>query len=875
MAREEDLKAQYLEEMPDCLRDLFEQTSSQIELEKRFASHNRSSVQAPNSVFGSCGLKLPPPVLTEEERAEMRQCRREAVKCEVRLFERRREKYSNLILQVMSVMDKIQENRGAKQSTGNVSERAISIEMTETKDALHSEEPFKTGNKRKTWDVPGTRESKEKGSKANSIVDLTENYGSYVSTSESQSEHFHNSFELTSIGRNESRNFEHITRQDLREHASDTQLGFEHADPPLSSTMYKDVAEIKRPFSQLSVISEGVMSDCELSKTLINKQESIQKGRRGLEFDSLASTSLSVAFSDFTNATASSVVEIDKKSPSQQHPDTEAEIANASHYRNLNEQQSSEAQSENLPTNKKYSSGLVENQKSQAISASRGPYPPNQDMTLVSLEQLRQKLLEEKQRHLDALKHQELRRLRKQQKGQFVEFGQASASSYSSTPTHATDRPCSSSMPSIRSPELNQSPVIIDRSSPLRRALSMPPGKMYSILELSGESYDFDVQDHDTELESLSDKENHVVNGDVSVARSDARNVSRNIMRSVNTGRNTDTSFPEKNDCKMSSLPRGSFKVFASDGRDKFAKLSALAKGFLTRLLMKTDKVQGLVKTVKDTRDVLEDMSRDDSQTVQERVLKESVESHLKVARASLHDIFFKIPTKEKMSYITHSRSLARAKQAKRVTKSSAGHSRLSAVTLKSIQRRQEGLETSVRQSENPGAKPKPDLREERKRKNWNIRVLKPQQCHSSPVLPERTRSKGHASRPTTAPERTINSRLYKEETVKRPQTTEPASGKIERPSRLSLGGGNLNQQARRPGRKSLGGINHQPKVAGTLGLTKRTAQPRVQKRLSLPAGTAQPRLKVHVEMNDAMKRPHTASQGKRTSRTLAANFAK
>ena len=119
------------------------------------------------------------------------------------------------------------------------------------------------------------------------------------------------------------------------------------------------------------------------------------------------------------------------------------------------------------------------------------------------------------------------------------------------------------------------------------------------------------------------------------------------------------------------------------------------------------------------------------------------------------------------------------------------------------------------------------------------------------------------------------NSRFYKEETVKRPQTAEPASGKIERPSRLSLGGGNLNQQARRPGRKSLGGINHQPKVAGTLGLTKRTAQPRVQKRLSLPAGTAQPRLKVHVEMNDAMKRPHTASQGKRTSRTLAANFAK
>ena len=257
------------------------------------------------------------------------------------------------------------------------------------------------------------------------------------------------------------------------------------------------------------------------------------------------------------------MVEIDQKSPSQQHPDTEAEFVNASHYQNLNEQQSSKAQLENLPTKTKYSSGLVENQKSQAISASMGPYPPNQDVTLVSLEQLRQKLLEEKQRHLDALKHQELRRLRKQQKGQFVGFDQASASSYSSTPTHATDRPCSSSMPLIRSPELNQSPVINDRSSPLRRPISMPPGKMYSILELSGENYDFDVQDHETELESSSDKENHVVNGDVSVARSDARNVSRNLMTSMNTGGNTDTSFPKRNNCRMSSLPRESFKVYS------------------------------------------------------------------------------------------------------------------------------------------------------------------------------------------------------------------------------------------------------------------------------------------------------------------------
>ena len=41
----------------------------------------------------------------------MRQHRREAVKSEAKMFERRRERYSGLLLQVMSVMDRIQVRR--------------------------------------------------------------------------------------------------------------------------------------------------------------------------------------------------------------------------------------------------------------------------------------------------------------------------------------------------------------------------------------------------------------------------------------------------------------------------------------------------------------------------------------------------------------------------------------------------------------------------------------------------------------------------------------------------------------------------------------------------------------------------------------------
>ncbi|XP_022808864.1 uncharacterized protein LOC111345839 [Stylophora pistillata] len=114
---------------------------------------------------------------------------------------------------------------------------------------------------------------------------------------------------------------------------------------------------------------------------------------------------------------------------------------------------------------------------------------------------------------------------------------------------------------------------------------------------------------------------------------------------------------------------------------------------------MTTDKVQGLIKTVKDTRDVLEDICKEETQSVQEKMLKENVEGHLRIARGSLHDVFFKISVKERMSYIAHSRELARAKEAKcRNTRSSIGQSKISAANLRAIQTRLEGLESSVTQ---------------------------------------------------------------------------------------------------------------------------------------------------------------------------------
>ena len=210
-------------------------------------------------------------------------------------------------------------------------------------------------------------------------------------------------------------------------------------------------------------------------------------------------------------------------------------------------------------------------QMSEPSGSSQRPTLSDQDETLINLEKLRQKLLEEKQKHMDALKQQELQRLRKQQREHSVELDQNYLTFQSSTPTRASGRPRSTSLPSTRTSDLKESldsnrPHVIDRSSPLRRPLSMPPGEMYSILELSGENLDLDAQDHHTEPESSSDKENHVVNKESSVARLRetliSERPSRNVQTVMNDKENIHTGFSKRNySHKNSAVSKGNLKV--------------------------------------------------------------------------------------------------------------------------------------------------------------------------------------------------------------------------------------------------------------------------------------------------------------------------
>lgn len=166
--------------------------------------------------------------------------------------------------------------------------------MDEKKVVPCSTAPHQDGCKRRTWNVPGIKQSEEQESKANPMVDWARNQGNN-SLKDGQLHPLCNSLESHLIGHKESRHFQGICRREVntKEHPSDGRFILEAADQPLSSTMYKDLTELKRPFSHLSVMSEGVFCNNESDQTEINKQ---QEGK-GPEFDSLSSTSFSVALS--------------------------------------------------------------------------------------------------------------------------------------------------------------------------------------------------------------------------------------------------------------------------------------------------------------------------------------------------------------------------------------------------------------------------------------------------------------------------------------------------------------------------------------------------------------------------------------------------
>ncbi|GFR92743.1 centriolar coiled-coil protein of 110 kDa [Elysia marginata] len=143
-------------------------------------------------------------------------------------------------------------------------------------------------------------------------------------------------------------------------------------------------------------------------------------------------------------------------------------------------------------------------------------------------------------------------------------------------------------------------------------------------------------------------------------------------------------------------------EVHTPEMQAKFAKVSAVAKGFLTRCLLQSDKVQELVKTIKDTREFAfkfqtETPVKKGVFTPQDRSLLERIVAQLQAALLDVHEIFFEIPCGERMALIEQTRNKEFGKRVKMSKDSLRGSGpRVSQATLKALERKRKAKEAEA-----------------------------------------------------------------------------------------------------------------------------------------------------------------------------------
>ncbi|RDD37099.1 Centriolar coiled-coil protein of 110 kDa [Trichoplax sp. H2] len=115
-----------------------------------------------------------------------------------------------------------------------------------------------------------------------------------------------------------------------------------------------------------------------------------------------------------------------------------------------------------------------------------------------------------------------------------------------------------------------------------------------------------------------------------------------------------------------------------------FDKVSAIAKGFLTRLLIRTERVQAIIQTIKDSNLVLHSLKDDVGNTrssIRDFTFRERILSQLKAARYSLNDIFISAPSHVRMNIIANDRLTKNSRQSSAKSKP-LGLSRATRISL-------------------------------------------------------------------------------------------------------------------------------------------------------------------------------------------------
>uniref|UniRef100_A0A8C1TUK6 Centriolar coiled-coil protein of 110 kDa-like n=1 Tax=Cyprinus carpio TaxID=7962 RepID=A0A8C1TUK6_CYPCA len=123
-------------------------------------------------------------------------------------------------------------------------------------------------------------------------------------------------------------------------------------------------------------------------------------------------------------------------------------------------------------------------------------------------------------------------------------------------------------------------------------------------------------------------------------------------------------------------------------------RLTAAARGFLTRRLLQTDRITHLRKTIQDSRDFICSFQTDSqlkrvSVSHQDLSLYQRVTAQLRSALHDVHQIFTVWPVRDRLRLLQQDREIRRERTLREMDKDSPGNTRsLSSVTLKTLDRK-------------------------------------------------------------------------------------------------------------------------------------------------------------------------------------------
>ncbi|KAL6475757.1 hypothetical protein MHYP_G00167970 [Metynnis hypsauchen] len=170
-------------------------------------------------------------------------------------------------------------------------------------------------------------------------------------------------------------------------------------------------------------------------------------------------------------------------------------------------------------------------------------------------------------------------------------------------------------------------------------------------------------------------------------------------------------------------------KVLSAEQHKAGCYLTAVGRGFLTRRLLKTEKIKHLRKTVQDSRELIRLFQTDTKQrrasfTPQDLSLQHRVRAQLRAALCNLHEVFFVWPVRNRLALLRQERELRNERRMREMEKAKSPQDRpgLSSATQKSLIRKKQ------RQGRKIPQKPK----------DPSARVLQPAQRQSAPSISQK-----------------------------------------------------------------------------------------------------------------------------------------